>query len=52
MCEYLDYRVTKLKRVRIMNIHLDVPIGQWRNLSAEEIAEIHSMVSDSAKSID
>jgi 23S rRNA pseudouridine2604 synthase len=52
MCEYLDYRVTKLKRVRIMNIHLDLPIGQWRNLSAEEIAEIHSMVSDSAKSID
>lgn len=52
MCEYLDYRVIKLKRVRIMNIHLDVPIGQWRYLTTDEIAEIHSMVSDSAKSID
>jgi 23S rRNA pseudouridine2604 synthase len=52
MCEYLDYRVTKLKRVRIMNIHLDVPIGQWRYLTTDEIAEIQSMVSDSAKAID
>jgi len=52
MCEYLDYRVTKLKRVRIMNIHLDVPIGQWRYLTADEIAEIQSMVSDSAKAVD
>ena len=52
MCEYLDYRVIKLKRVRIMNIHLDLPIGQWRYLTTDEIAEIHSMVSDSAKAID
>lgn len=52
MCEYLDYRVTKLKRVRIMNIHLDVPIGQWRYLTADEIGEIQSMVSDSAKAVD
>lgn len=52
MCEYLDYRVTKLKRVRIMNIHLDLPMGQWRYLTADEIAEIQSMVSDSAKVVD
>jgi len=27
MCEYLGYRVTKLKRVRIMNVPLDVAVG-------------------------
>jgi 23S rRNA pseudouridine2604 synthase len=52
MCEYLDYRVTKLKRVRIMNITLDVPVGKWRYLSPDEILVINSMVADSAKVID
>jgi 23S rRNA pseudouridine2604 synthase len=51
MCEYLDYRVTKLKRVRIMNITLDVPLGKWRYLKPDEILVINSMVADSAKSI-
>jgi 23S rRNA pseudouridine2604 synthase len=52
MCEYLDYRVTKLKRVRIMNIALDVPLGKWRYLNSDEIFVIKSMVADSAKTID
>lgn len=49
MCEYLDYKVLKLKRIRIMNIHLDVPIGKWRYFSPEELAEINQSVSTSAK---
>ena len=49
MCEYLDYRVTKLRRVRIMNITLDMPLGKWRYLTAKEMKEINDMVSDSAK---
>ena len=49
MCEYLDYRVVTLKRTRIMNVHLDVPEGQWRHLTPEEISEINRMVSQSAK---
>jgi 23S rRNA pseudouridine2604 synthase len=49
MCEFLDYRVTKLKRVRIMNIELDVPVGKWRYLNQEEILVINSMVADSSK---
>ena len=49
MCEYLDYRVVTLKRTRIMNVHLDMPVGQWRHLTAEEISEINRMVSQSAK---
>ncbi|MEN9400407.1 MAG: rRNA pseudouridine synthase [Bacteroidota bacterium] len=49
MCEFLDYRVTKLKRVRIMNIKLDVPVGKWRYLDQDEIIVINSMVANSAK---
>jgi len=52
MCEYLDYRVVKLKRTRIMNISLDIPIGQWRNLTDEEIKEINRLVSVSSKTHD
>ena len=37
MCEYFDYRVKKLERIRIVNIKLDVPLGKWRYLSQEEI---------------
>lgn len=49
MCEYFGYRVTKLKRVRIMNVKLDVEPGKWRDLTSKEIAEIKRMVSDSSK---
>ena len=52
MCEYLDYRVTKLRRVRIMNINLDIPLGQWRHLTAKEMKEINDLVSSSAKTHD
>lgn len=49
MCEYFDYNVTSLQRIRIMNIPLDVPVGKWRNLTEQELKEINEMVSDSAK---
>lgn len=49
MCEYLGYNVVKLKRTRIMNVQLDVPVGQWRDLTKEEITEINRMVEDSSK---
>jgi 23S rRNA pseudouridine2604 synthase len=52
MCEFLDYRVSKLKRVRIMNIKLDLPVGQWRYLKEDEILVIQSMVADSIKAFD
>jgi 23S rRNA pseudouridine2604 synthase len=51
MCEFLDYRVTKLKRVRIMNIKLDVPVGKWRYLNPDEILVINSMVANSTKEV-
>jgi 23S rRNA pseudouridine2604 synthase len=52
MCEYLDYEVVKLKRIRIMNISLDVPVGEWRDLTAKELAEINRLVETSAKTFD
>ncbi len=52
MCEYLGYRVTKLKRVRIMNAELDVPVGQWRDLTKAELAEIDRLIADSTKTYD
>lgn len=52
MCEYLGYEVYKLKRVRIMNIHLDLKVGQWRDLTPKELQQINSMVESSAKTHD
>ena len=49
MCEFLDYRVKKLKRVRIMNVELDLPIGKWRDLSKQELKEINRLCKDSSK---
>jgi len=43
MCEFLDYRVITLKRVRIMNIHLgNLKVGKWRNLSVDEFRELQA----------
>jgi 23S rRNA pseudouridine2604 synthase len=49
MCEYLGYEVTALKRIRIMNVNLDVGIGKWRHLSAKEMSEINRLISGSLK---
>ena len=49
MCEFLDYRVKKLKRVRIMNIELDLPVGKWRDLSKKELKKINQLCTDSSK---
>lgn len=49
MCEYLDYRVVRLKRIRIMNIRLDMPRGQWRDLTKKELDELNRLIADSSK---
>lgn len=49
MCEYLTYEVQTLKRVRIMNIKLDVPIGKYRELTKDEFKELGNLLKDSAK---
>ena len=49
MCEYLGYRVIRLKRIRIMNIKLDVAVGKWRDLTNAELKEINYLIADSSK---
>ena len=49
MCEYLGYDVVRLKRIRIMNVSLDVPVGEWRDLTPEELKVINTDVGDSSK---
>lgn len=45
MSEYFGYKVVKLKRIRIMNIHLDnLKIGQYRELTEEEIKGLYCLV--------
>ena len=51
MCEYLDYRVVKLKRIRIMNIELNVGVGKYRDLTKKEMVELQNLISDSDKHI-
>jgi len=44
MCEYFGYKVTMLKRIRIMNISLgDLREGTWRNLTEQEVAGLRKM---------
>ena len=52
MCEYLGYEVKKLVRVRIMNVSLELPVGEWRELTDQEMTEINSLVSTSSKTYD
>lgn len=49
MCEYLGYEVKKLKRIRIMNMHLDMPEGTWRDFRPEELQEMKRMLDKSTK---
>jgi len=49
MCEYLGYEVTQLKRIRIMNVSLDIPVGSWRYLTENELQLINSNTQDSSK---
>jgi len=52
MCEYLEYDIRKLKRVRIMNISLDIPIGEYRDFTARELNQINQSVEHSIKTFE
>ena len=52
MCEELGYRVQSLKRVRIMNIKLDIPIGKYREFTNEELLELNRLLKKSSKTHD
>ena len=52
MCETLGYRVISLKRVRIMNIKLDVPTGKYREFTKKELLELNLLLENSSKTYD
>lgn len=49
MCEFLGYEVTALKRIRIINISLDVPVGKYRALTQKEFEELNRLITPSSK---
>ncbi len=49
MCEYFDYEVVALKRIRIMNISLDVPVGKYRDITKAEMDELNRLIGESTK---
>jgi len=52
MCEHFGYEVIRLKRIRIMNIQLDTPEGEWRYLSKKEMDEMNQLLEDSTKTFE
>ena len=49
MCEYLGYKVTRLQRLRVMNIKLgDLKPGTYRHVSEEEIKELYELIKHSS----
>ncbi|EIM78099.1 ribosomal large subunit pseudouridine synthase F [Nitritalea halalkaliphila LW7] len=52
MCTALGYEVTRLKRIRIMHLHLDLPVGKWRDLRPDELQQLHSTLAASENAID
>ena len=52
MCEYLDFRVMLLRRVRIMNIHLDINIGEYRELTKKELKDLNELIKDSTSTFE
>jgi 23S rRNA pseudouridine2604 synthase len=53
MCEHFGFEVTKLERVRIMNIGLKgLPLGDWRDLTEKELENIFGMIENSSSTED
>ena len=49
MCDSLGYKVQSLKRVRIMNIKLDIPTGKYREFTNEELSKLEKLLENSSK---
>lgn len=48
MCEHLGFAVTRLQRIRIMNIELDTDVGKWRNLTERELDHLRGLTARSS----
>lgn len=49
MCEFFGYEVVALKRIRIINISLDIPVGSYRELTEKELKELNRLIAPSVK---
>tara|TARA_B100001287_G_scaffold178756_1_gene150731 strand:+ start:307 stop:1029 length:723 start_codon:yes stop_codon:yes gene_type:complete len=52
MCESLGYKVKSLKRIRIINIKLDIPIGKYRLFTKKELFDLNRLLENSSKTYD
>ncbi len=53
MCEHFGYEVTKLERIRIMNVSLKgLPLGEWRDLTPDELSGIFKLLKTSSSESD
>jgi len=53
MCEFFDYEVVKLERIRIMNIILKgLPVGEWRQLEPAEMEQIMTAIANSSSVVE
>lgn len=49
MCDYFGFEVTKLERIRIMNIPLKgIPLGEWREIVPSEMEVIFKLIENSS----
>ena len=49
MCETFGFKVTKLKRIRIMNIHLeDLKVGTYREVTPGEMKKLLELIKNSS----
>ncbi|EKB23568.1 ribosomal large subunit pseudouridine synthase F [Aeromonas veronii AMC35] len=52
MCEYFGFEVTKLERIRIMNVSLKgLPVGEWRDLTDDELIDLFKLIEDSSSEV-
>lgn len=49
MCEYFEYKVTRLERIRVMNITLgNLKPGEYRKVTEKELEELYELIKDSS----
>lgn len=49
MCQALGYKVTALRRVRVLNLKLGtLEVGRWRYFTQQEISEMHALLAGSS----
>ena len=50
MCEYLDFEVRTLKRIRIMNVELgSLKKGKYRRFTAQEFSDLQELINESSE---